>query len=306
MNTTTWPSVSPKNNAEVDKLPNDYYPSLDELQHSDRKVRQHNFVQQGGSQSLDKPPSPTLPKSKTSPDSNKKTEAQEEAISKVVKYVQDIEKMQQSQLQQESKQSSNNSSPNSNETTPTNPLPPKLPESLPNPSFPLETETSNVGESNKDSNASSKSSGARIRKNHLQSTNSGTREYSSSQMQVEDARDAKKVQNLQPEEVIKLANSPSQSLQDDKDSKKNASVHNTPIGLSDSVDLNKSRVGSSVKPVQPSRTVVDTETVRVNKTERLPKAIKDPQPINLKDSSKVSYPQQVIIFIFCQLKKFTF
>lgn len=305
INTTTWPSVAAsKSNAETEKLPNDYYPSLDELQHSDRKVRQHNFVQQGGSLSLDKPPSPTMPKSKASPESNKKTEAQEEAISKVVKYVQDIEKMQQSQLQQESKQSSNNSSPNSNETTPTNPLPPKIPEPLPNYSSSPDSESNSNGESSRDSSANSKNNGTRVRKNHSQNSISGIREYPAIQSQKEESRDIVKASSSQPEENVKPSNSPNQSLSEDKELKKNTNVYNTMTGSSETIDSTKSRITNNIKPVQPFRPSIDNDTIRVNKIERLPKASKDQPQVNPKDISKVSYQQQVInVFFLSEYKR---
>ncbi|XP_033216058.1 uncharacterized protein LOC117172348 isoform X3 [Belonocnema kinseyi] len=150
LNTANWPSVPSKTISEPDKLPHDSYPSLDELQHSDRRSKQHNFAHanhvQGLSLSFEKPLSPVM-KSKMD---SKKAEAREEAFNKniqVFKYVQDVEKMQQS-LTQDNK-TSNNSSPNSNETTPTNPAPPKLPNSVIN--YPIEIDNNNPIEMNKDS-----------------------------------------------------------------------------------------------------------------------------------------------------------
>ncbi|XP_031783609.1 uncharacterized protein LOC100678715 isoform X2 [Nasonia vitripennis] len=292
---TTWPSVaSSKSNAETEKLPNDYYPSLDELQHSDRKIRQHNFSQQGGSLSLDKPPSPTMPKSKTSPESSKKTEAQDEAIIKVVKYVQDIEKMQQSQLQQENKQSSNNSSPNSNETTPTNPLPPKIPEPLSNYSPSPDSESNSNGESSRDSSANSKNNGTRVRKNHSQNSSSGIRDYPILQTQKDESRDTVKISSSQLEENVKPSNSPNQSLSEDREVKKMTNVYNTTAGSSETIDSTKSRITNNIKPVQQFRPSIDTDTIRVNKIERLPKASKDQSQVNPKDTSKVSYQQQTL------------
>ncbi|XP_063979737.1 uncharacterized protein LOC135163829 isoform X2 [Diachasmimorpha longicaudata] len=95
LNTGMWPAVPGKSPSEPDKFPQDYYPSLDELQHSDRKLRQQNFANsnhiQGFSLSFDKPPSPTSSKAKTTSEC-KKAEAREEAINKkiqVIKYVQE-------------------------------------------------------------------------------------------------------------------------------------------------------------------------------------------------------------------------
>ncbi|XP_011296830.1 uncharacterized protein tyf isoform X2 [Fopius arisanus] len=95
LNAGTWPSVPGKSPSEPDKFPQDYYPSLDELQQSDRKSRQQNFANsnhaQGFSLSFDKPPSPTSTKAKNASEC-KKAEAREEAINKkiqVIKYVQE-------------------------------------------------------------------------------------------------------------------------------------------------------------------------------------------------------------------------
>jgi hypothetical protein len=297
INTATWPTVaSSKINAEIEKLPNDYYPSLDELQHPDRKLRQQNFggQQSSTSLSLDKPPSPTMSKSKLPAEGSKKTEAQEEAISKVVKYVQDIEKM-----QQENKQSINNSSLNSNDTTPTNPLPQKITDSSSSFSSPPEMEGNSNSESTKDLNANVKSNNTRIRKNHPLNSGSGNREYSTaqSQSQTDESRDSKKFQNSLPDDMAKVAN-PSQSQPDDKDTKKAASAHNATAGPSEITDSAKSRIGNNIKPVLQSRSVNDAEVMRVNKTEKLPpKASKDQQHISSKDTVKVCYQQQVLIAI---------
>ncbi|XP_011346881.2 uncharacterized protein LOC105284797 isoform X2 [Ooceraea biroi] len=106
LNNTSWPSVPPKTPSEPDKMPQDYYPSLDEIQ--ERKARQLGQATGTASASLslsfDKF-SPILAKEKSSLE-RKKAEAQEEAINKniqVYKYVQDIGKMQESLTQQEQK-----------------------------------------------------------------------------------------------------------------------------------------------------------------------------------------------------------
>ncbi|XP_034942414.1 uncharacterized protein [Chelonus insularis] len=95
MTTVCWPSVSVKSPSEPDKFPQDYYPSLDELQQSDRKLRQHNLTNSNQMQDLnlsfDKYSSSTNSKFKNSFDS-KKAEAREEAINKkiqVIKYVEE-------------------------------------------------------------------------------------------------------------------------------------------------------------------------------------------------------------------------
>lgn len=133
LSTASWPSVPPKTpSEESDKVPQDYYPSLDEIQHSERKVRQQNTSHSNHALNLslgfEKPLSPTLTKMKNS--DGKKAEAQEEAINKNIqmfKYVQDIEKMHESLTQQEQKHSaSNNHGVNPGEATPTNSAMPKL------------------------------------------------------------------------------------------------------------------------------------------------------------------------------------
>ncbi|XP_018044514.1 PREDICTED: actin cytoskeleton-regulatory complex protein PAN1 isoform X1 [Atta colombica] len=131
LNTSSWPSVPPKTFSEPDKVPQDYYPSLDELQHPERKARQQQTQSNHAAASLslafEKPLSPTLTKMKNSSD-RKKAEAQEEAINKniqVFKYVQDIEKMHESLTQatdhkEQKNVTSSNYSSNSNETVATN------------------------------------------------------------------------------------------------------------------------------------------------------------------------------------------
>ncbi|KAK0159429.1 hypothetical protein PV328_010307 [Microctonus aethiopoides] len=95
LNTGNWPAVPGKSPSEPDKFPQDYYPSLDELQQSDRKFRQQNFANSNHAQefslSFDKVTSPTNSKLKIAAES-KKAEAREEAINKkiqVIKYVQE-------------------------------------------------------------------------------------------------------------------------------------------------------------------------------------------------------------------------
>jgi len=117
---TSWPSVPPKTPSEPDKIPQDYYPSLDEIQ--ERKVRQLTQTTNTAASlnlNFDKF-SPILTKEKNSLE-RKKAEAQEEAINKniqVYKYVQDIEKMHESLTQHEQKHIafSNNGGMNMNDT----------------------------------------------------------------------------------------------------------------------------------------------------------------------------------------------
>ncbi|XP_032691335.1 uncharacterized protein DDB_G0284459-like isoform X7 [Odontomachus brunneus] len=124
LNSASWPSVPPKTPSEPDKIPQDYYPSLDEIQHSEKKVRQQNSTSTNNAAAsltlaFEKPLSPTLTKGKNSSD-GKKAEAQEEAINKniqVFKYVQDIEKMHESLSQEQKHSTSGSHGVNPNETT---------------------------------------------------------------------------------------------------------------------------------------------------------------------------------------------
>ncbi|XP_057323619.1 uncharacterized protein LOC130666529 isoform X1 [Microplitis mediator] len=89
-----WGVVPAKSPSEPDKFPQDYYPSLDELQQSDRKIKQHNFSNSNLNQfslNFDKHSLPDNLKLKNTTES-KKAEAHEEAINKkiqVMKYVQE-------------------------------------------------------------------------------------------------------------------------------------------------------------------------------------------------------------------------
>ncbi|XP_050459419.1 uncharacterized protein DDB_G0283697 isoform X2 [Cataglyphis hispanica] len=180
LNTASWPSVPPKTPSEPDKVPQDYYPSLDEIQHSERKVRQQqNFVQSNHAASLslafEKSLSPTLTKVKNSSD-RKKAEAQEEAINKniqVFKYVQDIEKMQESLTQQEQKHHtvSNNYSTNTSETIATNTITPRLNNNNTTMNYnPLDADNNpNCTVNNKDSIAHSRTNNSRSRKSYMHS-----------------------------------------------------------------------------------------------------------------------------------------
>lgn len=129
LNTTSWPSVPPKTPSEPDKVPQDYYPSLDELQHPERKAKlQNSNYATSLSLPFDKPLSPTLKMKNVS--DRKKAEAQEEAINKniqVFKYVQDLGKMHECLTQQEQTHLTSSSFViSSNEITTTNPITPKL------------------------------------------------------------------------------------------------------------------------------------------------------------------------------------
>ncbi|XP_035719544.1 uncharacterized protein DDB_G0287625-like isoform X3 [Vespa mandarinia] len=174
LNTASWPRVPPKTPSEPDKLPQDYYPSLDELQHSDRKPKQHGFAHSNHMHNVgltfEKPPSPTLSKIKNSSD-QKKAEAQEEAINKnmqVFKYVQDIEKMQRSLTQQESKHMNLiNCNPHSNETP--NVIQPKLNNTPGCNPFDSENNNPNYTNNNKDVVTNVKVNNPRTRRSYSQS-----------------------------------------------------------------------------------------------------------------------------------------
>lgn len=179
LNTASWPSVPPKTPSEPDKVPQDYYPSLDEIQHSERKVRQQqNFAQSNHaaaslSLAFEKSLSPTLTKVKNLSD-RKKAEAQEEAINKniqVFKYVQDIEKMQESLTQQEQKHhtASNNYNTNTSETIATNTVTPRLNNNNTTMNYnPLDADNNpNCTVNNKDSVAHSRTNNPRSRRSYV-------------------------------------------------------------------------------------------------------------------------------------------
>ncbi|KMQ93473.1 dentin sialophospho isoform x2 [Lasius niger] len=181
LNTASWPSVPPKTPSEPDKVPQDYYPSLDEIQHSERKVRQQQNLAQSNhaaaslSLAFEKSLSPTLTKVKNSSD-RKKAEAQEEAINKniqVFKYVQDIEKMQESLTQQEQKHhaASNNYSTNTSETIATNIVTPKLNNNSTTMNYnPLDADNNpNCTVNNKDSVTHSRTNNPRSRRSYVHS-----------------------------------------------------------------------------------------------------------------------------------------
>ncbi|XP_024880999.1 uncharacterized protein LOC112460521 isoform X3 [Temnothorax curvispinosus] len=181
LNTSSWPSVPPKTPSEPDKVPQDYYPSLDELQHSERKARQQQAQSNHAAASLglafEKPLSPTLTKMKNSSD-RKKAEAQEEAINKniqVFKYVQDIEKMHESLTQatehKEQKHAScSNYSPNSNETTAINAVTPRYNNSTTMNYNPVDIDNNpNCTVNNKDSVTFPRVNNPRPRRNYVHS-----------------------------------------------------------------------------------------------------------------------------------------
>ncbi|XP_018307024.1 actin cytoskeleton-regulatory complex protein PAN1 isoform X1 [Mycetomoellerius zeteki] len=182
LNTSSWPSVPPKTFSEPDKVPQDYYPSLDELQHPERKARQQqtqpNHAAASLSLAFEKPLSPTLTKMKNSSD-RKKAEAQEEAINKniqVFKYVQDIEKMHESLTQatdhkEQKNVTSSNYSSNSNETIATNAVTPRYNNNGTTMNYnPVDTDNNpNCTVNNKDSVTLPRANNPRSRRNYVHS-----------------------------------------------------------------------------------------------------------------------------------------
>lgn len=176
LNVASWPSVPPKIPSELDKAPQDYYPSLDEIQHSERRMKQNSSHSNHATATslnlpFEKPPSPILAKAKNSSD-GKKAEAQEEAINKniqVFKYVQDIEKMQ-SLTQEEQKHlaSNNNHSANSNDTVATNPVIPKLNNNTGTYNNPVDADNNtNCTFNNKDSVTHARANNPRSRRSYV-------------------------------------------------------------------------------------------------------------------------------------------
>lgn len=184
LNAASWPSVPPKTPSEPDKVPQDYYPSLDEIQ-SEKKVRQQNLVHTNNaaanlSLAFEKSLSPTLTKSKNLSD-GKKAEAQEEAINKniqVFKYVQDIEKMHESLTQQEQKHSATSGSHSANFTditvitssAATNPTTPRLNNNTVTNYNPLDADTNiNCTVNSKDSAIHVRANNPRSRRTYVHS-----------------------------------------------------------------------------------------------------------------------------------------
>ncbi|XP_014219841.1 uncharacterized protein DDB_G0284459 isoform X2 [Copidosoma floridanum] len=301
-NLVGWPNVSSKSTSApsssieqtADKLQNDHYPPLQETQKSARlqhhaSAQQQQQQQTTSSPNVEKPSSPTtIPKpAKTLPESSGKkltgtTSQEEPAASKV-----DIESTQ--QLQESKQLSGNNSSLVTSETAPIHPLPPKSPETLPAySSSPSEIESSGNNESSATSSIKdTKNITMRVRKqvHPSQMPGASVREFSSSHSQQSHvADDSKKILNIQSEEQAKLASNPS-LLQDDRDVKKISSTHSVMVAGPPEADVAKPRIGNSVKLLSQYRSIVE-------KTDRLPKAIKDPQPISSKESSTVFYQSQ--------------
>lgn len=260
LNTASWPSVPPKTPSEPDKVPQDYYPSLDEIQHSERKVRQQqNFAQSNHaaaslSLAFEKSLSPTLTKVKNSSD-RKKAEAQEEAINKniqVFKYVQDIEKMQESLTQQEQKHhaASNNYSTNS-ETIATNTVTPRLNNNSTTINYPLDADNNpNCTVNNKDSVAHSRTNNPRSRRNYV---------HNNQNVQIQGSYEEQYVKKIAPsyhdEPIKKLHNTTDTSQSENR-------TNSTIASHSDNTDAQKLK---TVKPTQESQDVESESSNNKNK-----------------------------------------
>ncbi|XP_046418405.1 uncharacterized protein LOC124178797 isoform X1 [Neodiprion fabricii] len=294
LNAACWPSVPSKTPSESDKIPQDYYPSLDELQHSDRKIRQHNFANSNHVHSLslsfDKPPSPVLSKVKSSPD-NKKAEAHEEAINKniqVFKYVRDIEKMHQRLAQETKIMNLNNSNPNSTETTTqTNQTPPKLNNSIINYYSPdSDNFTSPENTNLKDANLNSRINIPRPRRAYQPNI-----QNASSQPQLENSKELKKSVTQQQEEISrKSGNGPNQTHSEDKESKRLGYPQTVTSGQQEESDTPKLKSYNNAKI--PTQNMLDGETTKSGtESDKNSKLTKEQQTILKHDSVKVASNQ---------------
>ncbi|XP_017766305.1 PREDICTED: putative uncharacterized protein DDB_G0277255 isoform X2 [Eufriesea mexicana] len=273
LNTSSWPSVPPKTPSEPDKIPQDYYPSLDELQHSDRKTRQHNFTHSNHilNLSFEKPPSPTLTKIKNSTE-RKKAEAQEEAINKniqVIKYVQDIEKMHQNLTQQEQKPANlNNHSTTSNEVPVTNTVLSKLSNVVTNCNPDSDNNNSNCNNvNNKDMVVSARCNNPRIRRGGY------TQNIQNVQNQVshEDQHFKKGGYTFHDENTKKSQNIENSNMYCEN---KNSPSSN------DEVELHKVNIANNPKSMQEVQNI-DSDASKLTKTEKPTKTTKE-QNVNVK------------------------
>ncbi|XP_072754240.1 uncharacterized protein Tyf isoform X2 [Anoplolepis gracilipes] len=261
LNTASWPSVPSKTPSEPDKVPQDYYPSLDEIQHSERKVRQQqNFAQSNHaaaslSLAFEKSLSSTLTKVKNSSD-RKKAEAQEEAINKniqVFKYVQDIEKMQESLTQQEQKHhaASNNYSTNTSETIATNAVTPRLTNNSTTMNYnPLDADNNpNCTINNKESVAHSRTNNPRSRRSYV---------HSNQNIQIQGSYEEQYVKKIVPpyhDEPIKKSHSTDTSQSENR-------TNPTIASHSDSADVQKQK---TAKLTQESQDVESEPSNNKNK-----------------------------------------
>ncbi|XP_034183705.2 twenty-four isoform X1 [Osmia lignaria lignaria] len=268
LNTSSWPSVPPKTPSEPDKIPQDYYPSLDELQHSDRKTRQHNFTHSNHilNLSFEKPPSPTLVKMKNLTE-RKKAEAQEEAINKniqVIKYVQDVEKMRQNLTQQEQKNANTNShSTIPNEVSVTNPVPSKLNNTITNCNVDSDNNNSSGNNvNNKDTIVNMRCNNPRSRRGYVQSN-----QNVQTQASYEDQH-FKKTGYSHHDENTKKSNTTENS------STHSETKNNPGTGSSDEVESQKSSTQNNPKLSQEIQTT-DSDVTKITKNEKLTKTIKE-------------------------------
>ncbi|XP_043265166.1 dentin sialophosphoprotein isoform X1 [Colletes gigas] len=269
LNTSTWPSVPPKTPSEPDKIPQDYYPSLDELQHSDRKAKQHNFTHTNHILNLgfEKPPSPTLSSKMKNSSERKKAEAQKEAINKniqVIKYVQDIEKMHQRLMQQEQKHvNSINHSVNSNETPAMNPMPSKLNNTVTN----CTSDTDNNPNCNivnsKDSIANTKCNNTRSRRGYVQGSQNVQIPAS-----YEDQHFKKPGYLPHDENTKKLHNT--EAFSTDPENKNNPGTRSC-----DDAETPKANVQSNPKSVQEAPPNVDSDATKLVQNEKPTKIAKE-------------------------------
>lgn len=288
LNTASWPSVPSKTSSEPDKVPQDYYPSLDEIQHSERKRQQQSTAAQSNQAAvnlnLDKPLSPTL-KMKNS--DRKKAEAQEEAINKniqVFKYVQDIEKMHENLTQQETqKHTTSNSyianSNTSNESVATN-VTPKLRSNSTTTNYSAVDADNNLScaVNNKDSVIHSRSNNPRSRRNYIHSN------PNVSQQGLHDEQHPKRTVSSHQDEMPKKSHN--DTLQSDGKA-------NLPTAPHDNTDAQKLK---TAKPVQESQ-IVESESSNSNKATvnynpRTARVVKDYQNAPVKnDAVKVTMSQ---------------
>ncbi|XP_076643624.1 twenty-four isoform X1 [Halictus rubicundus] len=281
LNTSSWPTVPPKTPSEPDKIPQDYYPSLDELQHSDRKTKQHNFTHTNHilNLSFDKSPSPTLLSKMKSSTERKKAEAQEEAISKniqVIKYVQDIEKMQ-NLTQQEQKHGS------SSEISASNPLQQKLNNAVTNCNLDSDNSNSNCNVvNNKDPIINTKCNNPRSRRGYSQT-------IQTVQNQTHDDQHLKKTTYVQhhDDNLKKLHSTESPNTHSEN---KNTSG----TGSFDDGETAKIKANTQNNPKSPQEgQVTDSDSTKVPKNDKITKVTRE-QNTNVKhESVKSGNPHSV-------------
>lgn len=272
LNTSSWPSVPPKTPSEPDKIPQDYYPSLDELQHSDRKTRQHNFTHSNHilNLSFEKPPSPSLTKMKTSTE-RKKAEAQEEAINKniqVIKYVQDVEKMRQNLTQQEQKTVNSNNTA-SNEVSVTNAVPLKLNNAIGNCNSDSDNNNPNCNNvNNKDTVINARCNNPRARRGGYAQNNQNVQNQASH----EDQHFKKAGYTYHDENTKKLQNVENSNTHCDNKNPATSSI--------DEVESQKTNVPNNPKSTQDAQNI-DSDANKLTKNEKSTKTTKE-QNVSIK------------------------